>query len=161
MSTVQVITEATLGEIPYHELKNKLEELGLGSVWIGGKKKVDMIKEAIAKINEVKEMQEKKLSQENIDKMLVIRDAEKLAEKSAINEKKLAEKKLLEDKELDKARDSVIDKGTQKYSIEKLQRALTICKANLKNGAENHRKVLMKKKQQITALLKEAGVDIE
>tara|TARA_B110000977_G_scaffold143780_1_gene182558 strand:+ start:70 stop:480 length:411 start_codon:yes stop_codon:yes gene_type:complete len=39
--------KSELGLVKYGELKNKFEELGIPSVWKQGKKKVDMINEAI------------------------------------------------------------------------------------------------------------------
>ena len=49
--------KSELGLVKYGELKNKFEELGIPNVWKQGKKKVDMIDEAIEILSTMDESQ--------------------------------------------------------------------------------------------------------
>lgn len=159
MSEIQVVTAATLNEIPYHELKDKLDELGLGSCWRGGKKKIDIIKDAISKLNVVKQMQEQNLSQEEIDKKLALSDAEKEAqEKKAQEEAQLTQEQTNIQETLQLKQEVTVE---EKVDVEVLKKQLARIKGNLKNGPKSHRKQLLTRKAQVANLLREAGVAVE
>ena len=153
MSTITVVTEASLNEIKYHDLKTELDKHGLGSCWENGKKKIDIIKDAISKLALVKEMQEKEVSQEDIDKTLEEKNqevADKKAEKEALD-KKAAKKKEEEEKE------NVTKSETKEFDIPKLYRSLSLTRANIKGGPETHINQLRIREQTLLDLLKEAG----
>ena len=50
-----LVLEEELTAIPYHKLKEEFAARGIGEVWTQGRKKVDMIAEAIEKLGAIKE----------------------------------------------------------------------------------------------------------
>ena len=157
MSTEVVVTEATLNEIKYHDLKAELDKHGLGSCWGNGKKKIDIIKDAISKLALVKEMQEKGIAQEDIDKTLEEKNqevADKKAEKEAL-EQKAAEEKAKEKEEEEK--ENVTKPETKEVDVNRLYRSLSLTRANIKGGPITHTPQLRVREQTLLDLLKEAG----
>lgn len=159
MSEIQVVTAAALNEIPYHELKDRLDELGLGSCWRGGKKKIDIIKDAISKLNIVKQMQEQNLSQEEIDKKLALSDAEQEAKAQELEAQVQVQEQLKQVEAQAQLKQEVMVEV--EVDVEVLKKQLARIKGNLKNGPKSHRKQLLDRKNQVTNLLREAGVKVE
>lgn len=136
---------AKLEKTKYHSLKEALEQEGLGSVWKGGKKKADIIKEALAKVAEVKNMQDKDLTQEEIDAKLAIKDAEEKAKEEA----KIAHEAQEEIANIDAEVQRLVDTKT----IEQLERGLQIIKGNIAGGPSKHRHTLIIKRDNHTKAL--------
>tara|TARA_R110002050_G_scaffold219918_1_gene355808 strand:+ start:144 stop:614 length:471 start_codon:yes stop_codon:yes gene_type:complete len=129
---------ARLEKTSYHSLKEALEKEGLGSVWKGGKKKVDIIKEAIAKVAEVKKMQDQDLSQDEIDSTLALKDAEEKAKE----EVKIAHEAQEEVTNID----AEVAKLVETRTLEQLERGLQIIKGNIAGGISSHRHSLIIKR---------------
>ena len=53
-NTEEQTVEEFLNKVPYHAMKDELIKLGIDSVWKGGRKKADMIKEAVEKYDAIK-----------------------------------------------------------------------------------------------------------
>ena len=169
MSTKQVVTEASLSEIKYHELKGELEKLGLASCWVQGKKKVDIIKDAIAKLGTVTQLQEINLTQHQIDQRLALKDAEK----AAAAQKKVDDA-IIEQKQLDKAQalkeaqnvtKQIVDSKTNHVEkvidVARLYRSLQLTRANIKGGPTNHIPKLRRREHHLIDLLQKAGEKID
>ena len=130
MESKIVINFEYLNAIKYGELEKKLNELGVADSWVGGKKKVEIINDAISKL--AKEL-----------------------DLLAAEEEKQAEQALIESQEREKsdallALEEVVE---QKFTRAQVENSLRLIDVNLKNNVKGQRETLMRKRKALQDML--------
>lgn len=144
-----IITKEILDAVKYHELKSKFEEIGVPEVWKPGRKKDELIKDALAKLAKIRQLKEAGVT-----------DDKEIKEK--IKEQEEAENKALE---LQKAKEEEAKqiqaqqetKEVQKIELTKEQILdnLHNIDENIRGGVKSHFKILNDKRNILVAELKE------
>ncbi len=128
-------------------LKEQLAKFGVGQAWKPGRKKADIIKEALEKISMVKSLIDKGMTQSEIDEHFYKKDELKKEElKKELVKKSIEEAKLLKEKEKQEAQ--------KDYSKEDLEKRIKNIEGNLKGATEHQRVLLFEKKAIFEKLLK-------
>jgi hypothetical protein len=131
MSGVKNITREELDAVKYGDLKAKLEELGIGSVWQNGVKKADLIETALAKLSEIRE--------------------------KAVVEGDIVEEKLINaEVETPKEPEQSERDQPKKISKEIIEKNLKTIEANLMNNIPGQKLILLQKKKELQELLAKA-----
>ena len=146
MSKDRVITKSELSAVKYGDLLAKFTELGIKEVWTPGKKKTFMIEAAIAKLNTIKSLEEKGLSDDEVEQEVELIES-KRAQFKALSEAKEAEQLQARD---DAQRESIVSSG---YTKEQLELNLKNIKLNLLQSIPQQRDILLKKQQTLQELL--------
>lgn len=146
--TPKDINEAYLEKFKYHELKEELEKLGVNKAFKPGKTKEAIIKEAISQLAILKNL--KKEGAEGTEKQLEKIRAKQIEE---AKEKEKEVKKITESKK----EKSLSNLKKKKFSLDILKRNLQVIDANLINGKGEQRLILLKKREEIVALIEEAN----
>lgn len=146
MSIKKTITEQELSEVKYHDLLATFKSLGVEDAWRAGKKKTTMIKDAIEKLNIVRSLEDKGISQDDVkEERLKIEDAKEQA-------KQVEVAKAIEDQEkADQLQKKTIIKS--KYTKEQLEVNLRNIKLNLLQAIPSQRTMLIKKQEVLQSLL--------
>ena len=146
MSIKKTITEQELSEVKYHDLLATFKSLGVEDAWRAGKKKTTMIKDAIEKLNIVRSLEDKGISQDDVkEERLKIEDAKEQA-------KQVEVAKAIEDQEkADQLQKKTIIKS--KYTKEQLEVNLRNIKLNLLQAIPSQRTMLIKKQEVLQNLL--------
>lgn len=142
----KIITEQSLSEIKYSDLKKKFEELGVSSAWKPGTKKIEMIKVAIEKLKKIKILQEKGLDKDQVEKALENAEEKKDELKLAEEAKKAKEAEEAEKASFEKLKKKELSKETIEKNLQNIEKNLICC-------SELHRNILLKKKEELSALL--------
>jgi len=140
------VTATSLGKVHYGKLKETFEELGIGSVFVPGGKKADMIKAALEKLAVIKELEDKDTPEEKMEEKIEEKEAEIAEEKVA--EEKAADDKMKTEKEI--AYDQMVQLGLTKEKIEH-----HIVKLGRKMGTNNkaHKAVYIAKLEILNLIL--------
>tara|TARA_R110002020_G_C15817091_1_gene732778 strand:+ start:69 stop:515 length:447 start_codon:yes stop_codon:yes gene_type:complete len=126
------MTKEQLSEIHYGNLKEKFEELGVGSAWKAGAKKSDMINEALKQLSIVKDLKAKDVVEDKIQ--------EKLEEKVREIEVREAEQVKVEAKEIEVAKAEVVAKYREvKFSKQELEKKIASLNHMVNNGTPQQR----------------------
>ena len=146
MSIKKTITEQELSEVKYQDLLATFKSLGVEDSWKPGKKKTAMIKDAIEKLNIVRSLEDKGISEDKItEERLKIEDAKEQA-------KQVEVAKAIEDQEkADQLQKKTIIKS--KYTKEQLEVNLRNIKLNLLQAIPSQRTMLIKKQEVLQNLL--------
>jgi len=140
------ISKEELSKVSYGPaLRKKLEELGIPEVWEQGKKKAEIIKEAVAKLEKLKEKKDQGLSTEDAK--------EKIAKEKAIEKEGIEKFNKKVEKQKEKENNSEVEK-LKVLTKEVLEKGLVNANQNLKHANEVHRKILLKKIANIQEALK-------
>ena len=121
-----------LKKFDYQDLSTVFKELGVPSAWKAGKKKVDLIKEAISQLSFLKKALKKNDEESEVEK----KDVEKVEVKKT-EVKKEGKKEVVKDNDAKEA----------------LLKRMANIDANLKNNVPAHRLILLGKKRAIEAEL--------
>ena len=146
MSIKKTITEQELSEVKYQDLLATFKSLGVEDAWKPGRKKTTMIKDAIEKLNIVRSLEDKGISQDDVkEERLKIEDAKEQA-------KQVEVAKAIEDQEkADQLQKKTIIKS--KYTKEQLEVNLRNIKLNLLQAIPSQRTMLIKKQEVLQNLL--------
>lgn len=143
----QEITFEYLDAIKYHELHDKLKEIGVGEVWSSRIKKVEVIKNAISKLASLKEIKKQNpdADEEEVQEKLDLLKAKEQedAEEALIKQE---EEYRLEQERLSK----LVGKQISKEDIEK---NIQILDKNLQNNVPGQRLALLLKRKTLSDLL--------
>lgn len=143
------ITKQDLGQVKYGDLLDKFTELGIPEVWKAGTKKAKMIDAAIEKLNIKKSLESLGLDKVQVSEELkTIAKNKEEAQKAELIEK--AKQEILNDK------NEVKELKGQGYSKEQLEAQILNIDKNLIQVIPTHRIALLKKKEQLVQLLKQA-----
>ena len=168
------VNETTLTGLKYHQLKEAFTELGIPEVWKQGRKGKTMIAEALGKLEALKgkiaegadeETQNEENSEENTDTQESSSDAQETDASESTDDDSdgdadpILENEIVDFEEIKPAEKEV----SLKYDgeIEDLLESLRITELNIQNGIQSHRVVLLNKKNEYVARLKELGVEVE
>jgi ERCC4-related helicase len=146
MESKIVINFEYLNAIKYGELEKKLNELGVADSWVGGKKKVEIINDAISKLAKLKQLKENGVADE---------DAQKELDLLAAEEEKQAEQALIESQEKEKsdALSALEEVVEQKFTRAQVENSLRLIDVNLKNNVKGQRDTLMRKRKALQDML--------
>jgi DNA-binding transcriptional regulator GbsR (MarR family) len=139
----QPITYESLSEVAYGDLLATFKELGVESAWKPGKKKSDMIQNALGQLTVIKQGLAEGKSQEEIDQSL---EVQKTIQEEA------PQKAKEEEEAKDKVKEEIVSKDLSKEQIEA---AIKNIDANLKGGASTHRLILLAKRKALQEQLAE------
>lgn len=140
------ITKEQLEQVAYKDLLSKFKELGLPEVWKPGKKKAEMIKEALEKLDLVKSLENAGLESQDIEKAVAKVDQQKEQQQRA-EELKLAEEK-------EAAEQKVVEQIVElKLTLPQIQKNLANIEANLKNNVTAQRNTLLLKKAMLMKMI--------
>lgn len=140
------INEEKLREIKYHNLKEELEKLGVGSAFSAGKKKDVIIQDALKALAILKTLKKEGVADEDIAEKLEVEKLLKEDEAKAEAIKEQLVKETLEIKSLEKTK----EKG---LSREVLEKNLANIKSNLAMNINSHRLILLNKQKEIETIL--------
>lgn len=135
-----------LNAIKYHELEEELKKHGIESAWRGGKKKEDIIQDALTKLVSIKELVRDGVEEQDIEAQL---DVLKAQEQEEV-------KPDLLDLEIIDAETIIVEKkevSENKLSKAQLEKVLINIDKNLKFGVSQHRVILLKKRKEVVRLL--------
>jgi len=137
------VTFEELNIIKYNDLKAKFTELGIESAFTGGKKKEDLINDALDKLKKVKELKAQDMSDEEIKDELNKDDVIQ-AEEARLKAIEDAKDGLMTQKEAGhELKEKIIG---MKLSPEQISSNIASIKANLKNNVtEVARRILLNK----------------
>ena len=146
MSIKKTITEQELSEVKYQDLLATFKSLGVEDAWRPGKKRTTMIKDAIEKLNIVRSLEDKGISEAEVtEERFKIEDAKEQA-------KQVEAAKAIENQEkADKKQEQTIIKS--KYTKEQLEVNLRNIKLNLLQCIPSQRITLIKKQAVLQNLL--------
>ena len=121
--------EKLITDIPYHSMKAEFEKLGIGDVWKGGRKKADMIKEAVEKLAKIKKSIDNGASEKEALEELPKQEAEEISE-AELRNIEIAKEKIKEREEKISAlraiytKDGVLDIDAIKCSLKKTNKSI-------------------------------------
>lgn len=150
MENTQEINYEYLDAIKYHQLEEKLTELGVSDAWKGGKAKKDIINDAISKLAKIKTLKEKGTADEDIQKELDLIKAEEQEQA----EEALLQQQIQEEEEREAKKEQVKEK---KLSPDQIRKSIDLIDRNLKNNIKGQRPILLKKRQALLDTLEEMG----
>jgi hypothetical protein len=150
--------EALLNKTPYHALKEEFKKLGIEDVWKGGKKKTDMIKEAVEKLAKIKGEIDKGLTEEEaIEKLPEIEALEQEVIEAEVIEAEVVEEIRVEEKvselELLHTVDGKLNVESIKASILKSKKGV---RQNTFSGMKVRRKIHLDRLDALNILLEKA-----
>ena len=141
-----VINYEYLNALKYHELEEELKKHGIESAWRGGKKKEDIIQDALTKLVSIKELVRDGVEEQDIEAQLDVLTAQ---------EQEKVKPDLL-DLEIIDAETIIVEKkevSENKLSKAQLEKVLINIDKNLKFGVSQHRVILLKKRKEVVRLL--------
>lgn len=148
-----------LEETTYGNLKQKLEEMGVGEIWKAGKKKEDLIKSALQAIElkyKTVVVEGELVNDPELEKSKKEDQAEQEIAKAALA--KTIEDAIVEDEDTDEDEDaeSKIDEEilNHTFSREQIQTNLDICMCNLRQAVPIQKKLIFEKIHKLELMTK-------
>tara|TARA_R110002051_G_C8640965_1_gene486156 strand:+ start:274 stop:771 length:498 start_codon:yes stop_codon:yes gene_type:complete len=151
--------EALLNKTPYHALKEEFKKLGIEDVWKGGRKKTDMIEDAVEKLAKIKQEIEvnRSTEEEAIEKLPELEAAEQEVIDAEIVEAELKEEIRVEEEvselELLHTVDGKLNVESIKASILKSEKGV---RQNTFSGMKVRRKIHLDRLDALNILLEKA-----
>lgn len=141
----KIITADELSKVKYGDLLAKFEELGVKAAWKAGKKKKQMIDDAIERLKIKSELESngQEVIEENVEKVIDDKKEEVAQEKKAAKEE--VQKEREEDKK--KLQNSNLSQEEIKLNIERIDNLLK------GNSIPTQRPILLRKRQWLSDLL--------